>query len=190
MTRARPARSFLETDDVHARPASTKTADAAPAAVRPGGARRIARSAAEKSAKLIGDFAARNASRPIARPTKWASAKAFMELAAQDARQPAKLAEAQMNLWWDYMSLWQSSMLQHAGRAPAEPSPAAKGDKRFKHELAGALPVRLRQAVVPDHRALAARQVASVEGCPSRRARRSTSSRASTSTRWRRRTSR
>ena len=63
-----------------------------------------------------------------------------------------------MNLWRDYMSLWQSSMLRMLG-APALPvAEPAKGDKRFKDAgLARALPVRLRQAVLPDHRALAAR---------------------------------
>ena len=57
-----------------------------------------------------------------------------MELAAQMLSNPARLAESQMNLWWEYMSLWQGSMLRlmgahgDAGRVPA------KGDKRFKHE--------------------------------------------------------
>jgi polyhydroxyalkanoate synthase len=59
---------------------------------------------------------------------------AFMELAANMLANPAKLAEAQLNLWWDYMSLWQSSVLKMLG-APAEPvAEPAKGDKRFKHE--------------------------------------------------------
>ncbi|MEP6679646.1 MAG: class I poly(R)-hydroxyalkanoic acid synthase, partial [Betaproteobacteria bacterium] len=60
--------------------------------------------------------------------------KAFMELAAKMLANPYKLAEAQMNLWWDYMSLWQSSMLKMMG-APAEPFVVpAQGDKRFRHE--------------------------------------------------------
>jgi len=91
--------------------------------------------AAEKSAKLMGEFAARNA----AGPQKLVSdelgvGKAFMELAANMLANPARLAEAQLNLWWDYMSLWQSSVLKMLG-APAEPiAEPAKGDKRFKHE--------------------------------------------------------
>jgi polyhydroxyalkanoate synthase len=92
-------------------------------------------SAAEKSAKLMGDFASRNA----AGPQKLVSdelgvGKAFMELAANMLANPARLAEAQLNLWWDYMSLWQSSVLKMLG-APSEPiAEPAKGDKRFKHE--------------------------------------------------------
>jgi polyhydroxyalkanoate synthase len=92
-------------------------------------------SAAEKSAKLIGDFVARNAERPSTMVNdELGVGKAFMELAAKMLANPAKLAEAQMNLWWDYMSLWQSSVLKMLG-APAEPVvEPAKGDKRFRHE--------------------------------------------------------
>jgi polyhydroxyalkanoate synthase len=91
-------------------------------------------SAAEKSAKLIGEFAARNTSPSNPLADEMGVGKAFMELAAKMLTNPAKLAEAQMNLWWDYMSLWQSSVLKMLG-APAEPvAEPAKGDKRFKHE--------------------------------------------------------
>ena len=91
--------------------------------------------AAEKSAKLIGDFAARNAGKHAAvRGDELGLGKAFMELAAKMLANPARIAEAQMNLWWDYMSLWQSSMLRMMG-APALPvAEPAKGDKRFKDE--------------------------------------------------------
>jgi len=92
-------------------------------------------SAAEKSAKLLGDFAARKANEPrTVFADELGIGKAFMELAAKMLANPYRLAEAQMNLWWDYMSLWQSSMLKMAG-APAQPIvEPAKGDKRFKHE--------------------------------------------------------
>ena len=57
-----------------------------------------------------------------------------MELAAKMLANPYRLAETQMNLWWDYMNLWQASTMKLLG-APAEPVAApAKGDKRFKHE--------------------------------------------------------
>ncbi len=39
-----------------------------------------------------------------------------------------------MNLWWDYMNLWQASTMRLLG-APAAPVAApAQGDKRFRHE--------------------------------------------------------
>ena len=92
-------------------------------------------SAADKSAKLIGDFAQRQAaSGHTLMADELGIGKAFLELAAQMLANPLRLAESQMNLWWDYMSLWQSSVLRMMG-APAGPiAIPAKGDKRFKHE--------------------------------------------------------
>ena len=60
--------------------------------------------------------------------------KAFMEVAAQMLANPARLAESQMNLWWDYMNLWQGSMLKLMGGATEPIAIPAQGDKRFKHE--------------------------------------------------------
>src|SRR5438552_9949251 len=93
------------------------------------------RTAAEKSAKVIGEFAARQAgSTPSLVTDQLGVGKAFMELAAKMMANPYRMAEAQMNLWWEYMSLWQASMLKMIG-APTEPVVVpAKGDKRFKHE--------------------------------------------------------
>jgi polyhydroxyalkanoate synthase len=92
-------------------------------------------SAAEKSAKAIGEFAARNAKNGGGMPSdELGLGKAFMELAAQMLANPARLAESQMNLWWEYMSLWQGSMLRLMGAQATPVAVPAKGDKRFKHE--------------------------------------------------------
>jgi polyhydroxyalkanoate synthase len=90
-------------------------------------------SAAEKGAKLISEFAARNAGKQAAVASdELGLGRAFMELAAKMLTNPVRLAEGQMNLWRDYMNLWQSSMLRMMG-APALPvAEPAKGDKRFK----------------------------------------------------------
>jgi polyhydroxyalkanoate synthase len=92
-------------------------------------------SAAEKSAKLIGEFASRHAaSGQTLLADELGIGKAFLELAAQMMANPVRLAESQMNLWWEYMSLWQSSMLKMIG-APAAPiATPSKSDKRFRHE--------------------------------------------------------
>src|SRR5256885_4671198 len=76
-------------------------------------------SAAEKSANVIGDFVKRQALRPVV-ADELGVGKAFMELAAKMMANPYRIAEAQMNLWWDYMSLWQTSTLKMLG-APAQP---------------------------------------------------------------------
>jgi poly[(R)-3-hydroxyalkanoate] polymerase subunit PhaC len=91
--------------------------------------------AAEKGAKLLGDFAARQAEagKSIA-SDELGIGKAFMELTAKMMANPYKLAETQMNLWWNYMSLWQNSTMKMLGM-DAEPVVApAKSDKRFRHE--------------------------------------------------------
>jgi polyhydroxyalkanoate synthase subunit PhaC len=89
--------------------------------------------AAEKSAKLMGEFVSRNAGKPTAAASdELGLSKAFMELAAKMLANPVRIAEGQMSLWRDYMSLWQTSMLRMLG-APALPiAEPAKGDKRFR----------------------------------------------------------
>src|SRR3989442_12384292 len=91
--------------------------------------------AADKSAKLLGEFAARNAHGPRSVfADELGVGKAFLELAAKMLANPYRLAEAQLNLWWDYMSLGQSSMLRMIGARAEQVAEPAKGDKRFRHE--------------------------------------------------------
>jgi len=113
---------------------STPATENAPAKIDPVALAESLASAAEKSAKLIGDFASRNAKTGAPLPTdELGLGKAFMELAAQMMSNPARLAESHLNLWWEYMSLWQGSMMKMLG-APAEPvAVPAQSDKRFKH---------------------------------------------------------
>ncbi len=91
--------------------------------------------AAKKSAKVMSEFTARNAHAGGALPAdELGLGQAFMELAAQMLANPAKLAESQLNLWWDYMNLWQGSLLRLAGHDATPAALPAQGDKRFKHE--------------------------------------------------------
>ena len=58
---------------------------------------------------------------------------AFMEMTAQMMADPAKMVQAQIGLWQDYMKLWQSTtrrMLGEEAEPVIEPEP---GDRRFKH---------------------------------------------------------
>jgi poly[(R)-3-hydroxyalkanoate] polymerase subunit PhaC len=92
--------------------------------------------AADKSAVLIGEFAANQAKGGNTCPVadELGIGKAFMEAASKMLANPYKLAETQLNLWADYMNLWQSSTMKLLG-APAEPIATPKaGDKRFRHE--------------------------------------------------------
>src|SRR5690242_9836448 len=90
-------------------------------------------SAAEKSAKLMGDFASRNAGKQAAVASdELGLGKAFMELAAKMLANPARIAEGQLRLWRDYMSLWQTSMLRMMGGEAMPVAAPAQNDKRFK----------------------------------------------------------
>ena len=92
-------------------------------------------SAADKSAKLLGDYLARRSkSGPSLATDEFGLTKAFMEMAAKMLSNPYRMAETQMNLWWDYSALWQSSMLKLLGQTATPVAEPAKGDRRFRHE--------------------------------------------------------
>src|SRR5215471_5217402 len=91
--------------------------------------------AANKSAKLLGEFVARQASGGQSLVTdEFGITKAFFELAAKMLSNPYRLAETQLNLWWEYSALWQASMLKLLGAKAAPVAEPAKTDKRFRHE--------------------------------------------------------
>jgi poly[(R)-3-hydroxyalkanoate] polymerase subunit PhaC len=92
-------------------------------------------SAADKSAKVLGDFIARQAATGKSIVTdEFGLTQAFLELAAKMLSNPYRLAETQMNLWWEYSALWQSSMLKLMGHSTSPVVEPAKSDKRFRHE--------------------------------------------------------
>src|SRR4029079_8417740 len=92
-------------------------------------------SAADKSAKLLGDYLARQSkSGPSLATDEFGLTKAFMEMAAKMLANPFCSAETHMNLWWYYSALWQSSMLKLLGQTSAPVAEPAKGDRRFRHE--------------------------------------------------------
>src|SRR5438067_3010118 len=91
--------------------------------------------AADKSAKLLGEFAARQADGGHAFGSdEFGLTQAFFELAAKMLSNPYRLAEAQFNLLWEYSALWQSSMLKLLGHSVLPVAEPAKSDKRFRHE--------------------------------------------------------
>ncbi|HEX7005922.1 MAG TPA: class I poly(R)-hydroxyalkanoic acid synthase [Alphaproteobacteria bacterium] len=88
---------------------------------------------AERSQHLMAEFLARQkAEAGDAPPDPLNIGTAFIEMTARLMRNPAKLVEAQMELWRSYLDLWQSATRRFLGEAAApvaEPSPE---DKRFK----------------------------------------------------------
>src|SRR3954453_15457167 len=96
---------------------------------------RVAQQVAERSSRILGDFARKQAeSLSAAVRDEMGIAKAFMDLYGRMAADPALMASVSMNWWIDSMRVWQSSWMKMLGvqqDAVAEP---AKGDWRFKDE--------------------------------------------------------
>jgi polyhydroxyalkanoate synthase len=59
---------------------------------------------------------------------------AFLEMTARMMANPAKLVQAQMSFWQDYMLLWQNTARRMMGDNPDPVVTPAPGDRRFKHE--------------------------------------------------------
>ncbi len=100
-------------------------------------AKEIAKTYAEvahRASKLLADHVHRQMEKGLATPAdELGIAQAFMDMMSKMLANPYKMAQAQMNLVWDYFSLWQHSMLRFAGGMQAEPfASPAKDDKRFK----------------------------------------------------------
>jgi polyhydroxyalkanoate synthase subunit PhaC len=92
-------------------------------------------SVAEKSQRLIADFMKRQAdggSTGFDDPLH--IGHTFLELTQKMMSDPAKVANAQMALWQDYLKLWQHAAEKMAGGETEPVASPAPGDKRFKHK--------------------------------------------------------
>jgi polyhydroxyalkanoate synthase subunit PhaC len=91
--------------------------------------------AAERGSCLLGEFVNKQMESGKSMATdEFGIARAYMDLASKMLANPVKLAETQMNLWWEYMNLWQGSTLKMMG-VPIEPAATPdKNDRRFKHD--------------------------------------------------------
>jgi polyhydroxyalkanoate synthase len=61
-------------------------------------------------------------------------AKAFFEAWSRMLTDPMRIAEAQLEMWRDYVSLWQHSMLKLLGQETLPVIEPPEGDRRFRHE--------------------------------------------------------
>ena len=89
---------------------------------------------AERSQQLVRDFLTRQMSDGgigMADPLNVGSA--FLEMTARMMANPAKLVEAQMGLWRDYMTLWQTAARRWMGDESVEPvAEPQPSDMRFR----------------------------------------------------------
>jgi polyhydroxyalkanoate synthase subunit PhaC len=96
---------------------------------------KVCRDVAERSSKILGDFARKQSqSLSAAVRDEMGIAKAFMDLYARMAADPGLMASVSMNLWADYMRLWQSTWMRVLGVETQPIATPAKGDSRFKDD--------------------------------------------------------
>ena len=93
----------------------------------------------DRSRQLVSDFVARQAEKAAASggnpshdPLNIGSA--FFELTTRLMADPARLVQAQISLWQDYMSLWQTATRRFFGETTEPVAEPAAGDRRFKDQ--------------------------------------------------------
>ncbi len=88
---------------------------------------------AERSQRIVADFLKRQADAP-GEADPMHIGNAFLDMTSRLMTNPAKLMQAQIGFWQDYLTLWQNT----ARRMMGEPAPAViaedQKDKRFKDE--------------------------------------------------------
>ncbi|MDR2689508.1 MAG: class I poly(R)-hydroxyalkanoic acid synthase [Azoarcus sp.] len=113
----------------------TTTPDASPSLPNPEEIAKTYAEVARRASHLIGEHVQRQIQKGLSTPTdELGIAQAFMDMMARLLSNPYKLAQTQMNLVWDYFSLWQHSMLRFAGMQAAPVAAPARSDKRFRDE--------------------------------------------------------
>lgn len=87
---------------------------------------------AGQSQKLVSDFLANQELDQSQDVDPLNIGGAFLEMTQQMMADPAKVMQAQVDLWQNYMQLWQSTAQKMMGQEAPEVAPADKKDKRFK----------------------------------------------------------
>ena len=89
---------------------------------------------AERSQRLVGEWLKRQAEDGATSPDPLNIGTAFMEMTAKLMANPARMVQAQMGFWQDYMSLWQSTARRMMGMESEPVIQADPKDRRFKDD--------------------------------------------------------
>ncbi len=92
---------------------------------------------AERSQRLVQEFLSKNAQpgkASVGIDDPMNIGNAFLEMTTKMMTNPHKVVEANMNLWQDYMKLWQSTASRMMGQEPEPVVEPEKDDRRFKSE--------------------------------------------------------
>ena len=88
----------------------------------------------EKSQEIVKSFLARQDTLNTGPIDPLNVGNAFFELTQQMLNNPAKMVEAQISLWQDYMELWQATTRKALGEESHPVVTPEQGDNRFKNE--------------------------------------------------------
>ncbi len=90
---------------------------------------------AERSRNIVTDFLKNHPVQgPLGHGDPMNVGRAFLEMTAKMMTNPAVLVQAQMNLWHDYLNLWQNTTRRMLGQEPEPVVEPDKDDRRFKDE--------------------------------------------------------
>ena len=89
---------------------------------------------AERSQRIVGEWLKRQADNGPTSPDPLNIGGAFMEMTARLMANPAKLVEAQIGFWQDYMSLWQNAARRIMGIDSQPVIESDPKDRRFKDD--------------------------------------------------------
>lgn len=92
---------------------------------------------AERSQRLVQEFLNKQAqpgSKSVGIDDPLNIGSAFLEMTTKMMTQPHKMVEANMNLWQDYMKLWQNAASRMMGQETTPIVEPARDDRRFKNE--------------------------------------------------------
>jgi polyhydroxyalkanoate synthase subunit PhaC len=97
---------------------------------------KVCQEVAERSARVLGEFAQKHAAEGLASAVRdeLGIAKAFMDLYARIAADPSVLASLSVNMWVDYMRLWQTGWMRLLGLDAAPVAEPGRGDSRFRDD--------------------------------------------------------
>jgi polyhydroxyalkanoate synthase len=89
---------------------------------------------ASRSQRIVMEFLKRQGDGGVPGLDPMNIGSAFLEMTARMMANPAKLVQAQLGFWQDYMLLWQNTARRLMGETPDPVAAPAPGDRRFKHE--------------------------------------------------------
>jgi polyhydroxyalkanoate synthase len=89
---------------------------------------------AERSQRIVAEFLRRQAEEGPSGPDPLHIGSAFLEMTTKLMANPARLVQAQLGFWHDYMTLWQNTARRMMGEPATPVIEADPKDKRFKDE--------------------------------------------------------